>query len=463
MNAKRLCCALIFGLSGLVADSPTASRATSAPGFTWGGTEKMRGVNIGGWLVLEPWITPSLFASKPPWVVDEWTYGQYMASKTEPLAEIRNHWNTWLSFVELENIAAVGLNTIRIPIGFWSVIPLLSDEPYLVGAYDFLKLAVTWAQSLNLKVMVDLHGAPGSQNGFDNSGLRGTREWFVNTSNVARTTSALQVLTAEFTRPQYNGTVLTVELINEPFPYTPDELDFLKSYYQKAYSTVNAASEQSTIVVAIDQAFQGLSIWQDFMTEPSFHNVAQDTHIYSMFDLTLIQMGYDENLQWYCSQYDSLEQSNQAHWTIVGEFTPAHTDCAMWLNGRGTGARYDNTLHGTAALAFPGDCRAKSSGDPTQFSADYIDHLGASFETQTWIYELAASGWIQWTWKTEEAADWSLSAGITYGWIPTPITAKPHGTPCNFSSLQASGEPSNFAPDYYWWMTILLVLLHACA
>ena len=48
--------------------------------------------------------------------------------------------------------------------------------------------------------------------------------------------------------------------------------------------------------------------------------------------------------------------------------------------------------------------------------------------------------YLMWTWKTESAADWSMQAGITYGglqvwlplnipgWIPTPITAKPHGS-----------------------------------
>ena len=30
-----------------------------------------------------------------------------------------------------------------------------------------------WCQELGLKVVLDLHGAPGSQNGFDNSGKRG--------------------------------------------------------------------------------------------------------------------------------------------------------------------------------------------------------------------------------------------------------------------------------------------------
>lgn len=28
-------------------------------------------------------------------------------------------------------------------------------------------------------------------------------------------------------------------------------------------------------------------------------------------------------------------------WLIVGEWTPAQTDCATYLNGRGIGARYD--------------------------------------------------------------------------------------------------------------------------
>jgi len=37
------------------------------------------------------------------------------------------------------------------------------------------------------------------------------------------------------------------------------------------------------------------------------------------------------------------------------------------------------------------------------------------------------SGWIMWTWKTEEAVEWSMMTGITSGWIPTPIDAKPHG------------------------------------
>lgn len=34
------------------------------------GSKKVRGVNLGGWLVLEPWITPSIFEETDSTVVD---------------------------------------------------------------------------------------------------------------------------------------------------------------------------------------------------------------------------------------------------------------------------------------------------------------------------------------------------------------------------------------------------------
>ncbi|OCF58914.1 glucan 1,3-beta-glucosidase [Kwoniella mangroviensis CBS 10435] len=394
-------------------------------GFSWG-HDPMRGVNIGGWLVLEPWITPSLFLNKPDWVVDEWTYGVYMSYQNDTMGEIRNHWNTWFKYQELKDIAAVGLNTIRIQIGFWSVIPLQNGEPYLVGAYDYLKLAVTWAASLGLKVMIDLHGAPGGQNSWDNSGIRGVREWFYNDTNIERTLDALTIMTGEFVKDQYQNTVIAIEVLNEPFPNNPNEVNILKSFYQAAYSRIRDSAQGKRVTVALDQAYQGLYVWENFMMDPDYWDVAMDTHIYSMFDLNLLSMGYNANLDWYCSQVDYLRQSNNIHWTIVGEWTPANTDCAFWLNGKGRGARYDNTLTTSDPLQFPGDCSAKTGSDPSKFSAEYVDYLARSFEIQSWVYE-QASGYVVWTWKTEQASDWSMQTGITYGWVPNPITAKPHG------------------------------------
>lgn len=47
--------------------------------------------------------------------------------------------------------------------------------------------------------------------------------------------------------------------------------------------------------------------------------------------------------------------------------------------------------HGQAdrRLEFPGSCQEKTGRSPRGWDADYIEHLGRSFETQTYVYEQA--------------------------------------------------------------------------
>lgn len=56
------------------------------------------------------------------------------------------------------------LNHVRIPIGYWAF-EVGSGEPYIQGQLPYLQKAVGWARNHGLKVIIDLHGAPGSQNG----------------------------------------------------------------------------------------------------------------------------------------------------------------------------------------------------------------------------------------------------------------------------------------------------------
>lgn len=77
-------------------------------------------------------------------------------------------------------------------------------------------------------------------------------------------------------------------------------------------------------------------------------------------------------------------------------------------------------------LSFPGNCATKTGPSTSSWDADYIAFLRKSFEMQTWVFE-QASGWIMWTWKTEEGVDWSLEHGIDGGWIPQPIWNKTMG------------------------------------
>lgn len=69
-------------------------------------------------------------------------------------------------------MSAAGLNAVRIPLGYWAV-DVNDYEPYVGGQYPYLIRAVNWASEFGMRVLIDLHGAPGSQNGQDNSGLIG--------------------------------------------------------------------------------------------------------------------------------------------------------------------------------------------------------------------------------------------------------------------------------------------------
>jgi glucan 1,3-beta-glucosidase len=118
-----------------------------------------------------------------------------------------------------------------------------------------------------------------------------------------------------------------------------------------------------------------------------------------------------------CAQGSNL-QSFTSLWTIVGEWTPAMTDCAKYLNGRNVGSRYDGTYPGSSPV---GSCSSQTGSGAT-FSQSYKDFLRQSWEAQVVTYE-KANGWIMWTWKTEDADEWSYSAGLQYGWIPQNPTA----------------------------------------
>jgi glucan 1,3-beta-glucosidase len=128
--------------------SPIAKRQ-----FAYGSTP-VKGVNIGGWLVLEPWITPSIFNQFGGSVVDEYTLTKQVPNAGDIL---RSHWDSFVSLADFQKIADNGFNSVRIPIGYWAFAKYEQD-PYIQGAADYLDKAIGWARQTGLKVWIDLHG-----------------------------------------------------------------------------------------------------------------------------------------------------------------------------------------------------------------------------------------------------------------------------------------------------------------
>ncbi len=66
----------------------------------------------------------------------------------------------------------LGVNTVRIPVGYWILETEENQGPFVRGAAQFLDAAFDMAAVHNIRVVISLHAAPGSQNGFDHSAPR---------------------------------------------------------------------------------------------------------------------------------------------------------------------------------------------------------------------------------------------------------------------------------------------------
>ncbi|KAI0334103.1 glycoside hydrolase family 5 protein [Cubamyces sp. BRFM 1775] len=377
-------------------------------GFPYG-HQKFRGVNLAGWLVLEPWITPSLFDNTgDDGIVDEWTFAQYQDHNTT-VSTLQNHWDTFITEQDFVDIANAGLNLVRIPIGYWAF-DVKPGEPYISGQLPYLQKAVGWARDNGLQIIVDLHGAPGSQNGYDSSGQRLPAPlWHTNQTNIERTKAVIQNITDTFSHDK--DVVSAIEPLNDPAGYYSGGamLEAVRQYYQDSYASIHQSS--SSPLVVLHDASQSPAYWRGFETPPSEEDVAMDTHSYQIFN-SQINNAFDQHVRTACQMPSTLSQ--YALWVIVGEWTPSYTDCAKYLNGRGVGARYDGSYPGSKHI---GSCDGFTGSGDT-FSQEYITNMAKYWDAQTTAFENVTIGWIQRTWKTESADEWSYQAGLKYGWIP---------------------------------------------
>ncbi|KLO17187.1 glycoside hydrolase family 5 protein [Schizopora paradoxa] len=378
-----------------------------------------------------PWITPSIFNNTGnDDIVDEFTFGQ-LQSFDVANQTLQQHWATWITADDFVAIQEAGLNHVRIPLGFWS-----SVAPYIPGAWPYLLKALNWAKANSLNVILDLHGAPGSQNGYDNSGQRTSQPvWatgnFNDDANITNINRTIQILT--FITSEIGGMVDVLELLNEAAGFEGAQwAAAIRQFFQDAYSEVRNVSRPD-MKIMIGDAFLGVDSWQDFLTSPSAQGVLMDYHEYQIFSVPELQRTQDEHISFACSLIPDLSNfNNQNLWTVLGEWSAASTDCALWLNGRNVGSRWDGTWFPGPGSPVLGSC-AGLTGDSGNFSSDYKTFLRKYWEVQVDIGE-SVQGWVWWTWKAENADEWDYQKGLAGGWIPQDPTEKLYPGLCSTNS-----------------------------
>lgn len=366
-------------------------------------------------------ITPSIFDRFSSYnIVDEYTLGQKLG-QAQAYSVLKPHWDSWVTLADFDKIAKSGFNCVRLPVGYWAYDN--AGTPFVSGAAPYVDQAIAWARQVGVKVIIDLHGAPGSQNGFDNSGQRldNGPQWQKG-NNVARTLSVLRTIQTKYGASSYDDIVAGIELLNEPLTPVLD-LNAVKQFYRDGYGQQRGVSQSR--VVILQDGFQQVSSYNGFLTpqDNNAQNVAMDHHEYQVFTPELVAMKPWQHRQLVCNNKDQYANSDK--WTFVGEWTGAMTDCAKYLNGYGRGARYDGT--------FPGSQYVGSCDKPRNIDAwddDFKNDMRGYIEAQLDTFERYTQGWAFWNFKTENAPEWDAFRLMDAGIFPQPITARKFGPVC---------------------------------
>ena len=198
----------------------------------------LNGVNLGGWLVLEKWMTPSLFAgSNAP---DEQAFMKEAFAKER----IERHYKEFITEADISWLAKCGVTALRIPVGHW----LFGDTAPYLGCIKYLDWAIEMAEKYSLSVVIELHRAPGSQDGHDNS-LDGNQiRWFTSDTYQVQTPNVLERIVKRYGKRK---AVWGIGLLNEP-KITPARFLATRRFYRRAYAYLTPYMRPGMAIVFSD-------------------------------------------------------------------------------------------------------------------------------------------------------------------------------------------------------------------
>lgn len=250
---------------------------------------KIRGVNLGNWLVLEKWMEPEMFRGTD---AEDETWLRRLLPREELGRRLKEHRDSWITEKDFRWLSKQGVNLVRIPVPWF----LFGDRGSHESCTEYLDRAFLWAERTGIRILIDLHTTPGNQNGYDNGGLIGVCRWHRDPEEVEY---VLTVLTRLGERYGKEKQLFGIEVLNEPVSWIvyrtspttgrgrdPEEakgsgfvpLRFLRKFYKEAYRRLREVMPEEKAVVFHD-GFR-LNSWNRFFKKSGMKNVYLDTHKY---------------------------------------------------------------------------------------------------------------------------------------------------------------------------------------
>lgn len=399
--------------------------------------KKIKGVNLGNWLVLEKWMLPELFEGTG--AEDEVWLNRKM-NPAELKEKMKEHRDTFITEQDFAFIKEQGIWLLRIPVPYF----IFGDRPPFNGCVEYLDKAFDWAEKYGLQILIDLHTVPGSQNGYDNGGLTGVCKWCKNPEEVEFALTVLERLAKRYGQRQG---LYGIEVLNEPIsflvyataPSTGKAVDkeeakgsgyvplpFLENFYRNAYRRLRKILPENKTIVFHD-GFR-LRHWGKFFRKEHMKNVVLDTHIYIFAMESFVPIHMPWVYQIYIkSQQRLIERIQKDVPVVVGEWCI----CNKYAEKAVSQAKSEETAakekqeKTTSEVKLAEDISDKSAKVIEQDELRKKRYLEiAAMQLQAWE---SGAGWIYWSYQfkpnRKEPLDekwkesWDFSRCVENGWI----------------------------------------------
>jgi len=264
-------------LAGAVQAQPQAQAALPmlhTEGTKWlaadGAQPALRGVNLGNYLIQEFWMM-----GQETKAVDDQCKLEAVLDKRFGYAERERLYalyrDNWIKPRDWDMLTKLNLNLVRLPF-IYSVVEDEKNPRHLrADAWKYLDNAIDEAEKRGIYVILDLHGAVGSQGWEHHSGCAGKNKYWDTPEYQARTIWLWQQIAMRY---KDRGAVAGYSILNEPWGTTPENLAVVMG---ALYKEIRAVDQNHVIILP------GHNKGIDAYGKPSEHgmkNVAFEMHPY---------------------------------------------------------------------------------------------------------------------------------------------------------------------------------------
>lgn len=246
------------------------------------------GVNFGSLFVLEKYIYGDMFIENTGVELDAIKKCVKKDGVDKTREKLENHWNTYCTDDDWRWLKSKGVQSVRIPIGYWMV-----DGAKFADGTSFDKLSKVYVNAWNIliekyikkaaqyhiSILVDLHAVPKGANTGDHSGEKFTKPKFWDSSKwISHTCTMLSFMAKELAK--YDN-VSAIQVVNEAPFY--DDPSYPGKYYRNAIQKIR--EENTTIPIVISDGWWpgGCVNWLNKYGGSGKLGVVIDDHVYRCF------------------------------------------------------------------------------------------------------------------------------------------------------------------------------------